>query len=185
MFSKLIYYIFYASAIMIYGIGLSKATFESRNSTNTLSRFLKGILVVSSTSILTWLFSIGVLVPHDLAELFPFFCIFIFIIISVFSEVLLRLTAKVNTSDFSISLLCTILAVEESSNVLDSIFISILCLSSFFLYTGLLKVIRKRMELSTSVKEIDGRGLLLVGMAVIALSMIAWNVTWLNPGVIK
>ena len=37
----------------------------------------------------------------------------------------------------------------------------------------------------TSVKEIDGRGLLLVGMAVIALSMIAWNVTWLNPGVIK
>ena len=185
MYSKFFYYIFYSSAVMVYGIGLSKSTFESRSLENMKARYIKALIVVTSTAILTWLFTKGVLVPANCAELYPLFCIFIFVIFSVFSETLLRLTSQIFTSDFSVSLLCTVLAINESMTVVDTVIISVCSLSAFFLYTIVMQAIRKRMQFSSPSHEIEGRGLLLMGIAVLLLAMLAWNVTWFNSGVMQ
>lgn len=185
MYSKFFYYIFYSSAVMVYGIGLSKSTFESRSLENMRARYIKALVVITSTTILTWLFTKGVLVPVNCAELYPLFCIFIFIILSIFSETLLRLTSQISTSDFSVSLLCILLAVNESMTVVDTVVISACSLSAFFLYTGVVQAIRKRVRLASPGREIEGRGLLLMGIAVLLLAMLAWDVTWLNPGVLQ
>lgn len=178
MLSNLSYYIICSSTIMLYGIGLGEAVALSGSPRSVLGVVFKSLFCTTSSTVLTWLLCTYLLCPYDLYELFPFFCAIIFLTLSVFTEILVRITAKVSTTDWTLSMLSTLLAVNEGATLLEALLICIICILSFFVITALLGNIRRRLGQMHSI--ITAESLMFISIAVILLSTLAWNASWLN-----
>ena len=72
MFSVFFYYITYASIVLVYGIGMERAVFLSGNKNPLWLKAIKMLITARSVSALSYLFVNSLLVPAELAELYPF-----------------------------------------------------------------------------------------------------------------
>lgn len=179
------YYTLFSSAVLLYGVGLNRSTLIS-DFRSIIATLFKVFASIFFTSILSWLFVSHILMPLKLIELYPFVVLLIYLIISVFLETIVRITAKVVTSEFSVSYLIALLALNESTNLVDVMVISASCLFSFILLIPIIKVINKRIVLVGDM-AVHGnyRSLLLISVAIIVVALACGNVSWLNPGVLK
>ncbi len=185
MISDFFYYLFYSSAILIYGIGINRATILCENPDNMVLKFLKMLISVCGTSVITYVLVTKILIKCNLAELFPFVAIVLFCCISVFLEAIIRLTAKKNTSDFAVSFLIILLTVNESSSLLQCFIICIFCVVAFFGIIPFLFAIRKRIEISYPSRYFKNSSLIFISLGVLMIILAAYGASWLNPEVFR
>ncbi|UKI54577.1 MAG: hypothetical protein L6V90_07740 [Treponema succinifaciens] len=108
--------------------------FLSGNKNPLWLKAIKMLITASSVSALSYLFVNSLLVPAELAELYPFAVLLIFIPVSVFIEAIIRITTKISAVEFSISLLFIFVAITESSSLAECVFITCICVLSFFIF---------------------------------------------------
>lgn len=181
MISIILYYLIFTSSVFIYGIGINKATLISESPNHIFLNITKMVLTVASSSVLTYLITEWLLVKVNLVELYPFIAVLIFASLSVFIESVIRITTKVNTAEFAVSILCVLLAINESSSILECLIISIVCSLSFYLSIPFIFSIKKRIEISRPSDFFENSSLIFISIAVIIISLLAWNVSWFNP----
>ena len=185
MVSNLLYYVLYASAVVVYGIGLERESSLSRTPRYLVLDGLKMLITVSATSTLSYLVISRLLVPHGLAELFPFICVLVFAMISVFVESIIRITARISMAEYTVSILCVLLGVNESVSLAECVLNSIFCVAAFFAFLPVLYAVRKRTELSHPMEDFQNLSLLFLSFAIVLVILLTWNVSWLNPGVFQ
>ena len=185
MLSSFFYYAFYASAVLIYGVGFERSISLSQEKRGARLKAVKMFICVSSSSALSYLFVSGFLVPVDLGELYPFVAFLIFVSISLFVEAIIRITTKTNASEFSVALLSVFLGLSESSSIAECVFASCVSSLSFFVMIPLLRAISLRLSENSPVKENSVGYQLFATAAILMLVTLCWNVSWLSGGGIK
>ncbi len=183
MISSMVYYIFYSSAVLFYGIGLNRSAVACVDMKGQFMKGIKSLFTVTSSAVLSYLVCKSLLVPYSLSELYPFVCALIYISISVFYESIVRITSRNSSAEFSISLLSILLSVNEGTSLLRVTIISLSCVLSFYLFVPILHAIFRRIEAGERAKDFSESALVFLSMAVILLALFAWNVSWFNSGV--
>ena len=135
MISTILYYLFFSSIVLVYGIGIERSIVLSKKQHDIMIKALKMIICVSSTSALSYMVVYWLLVPVDLTELYPFVVILFFLAISVFVEAIIRITAKISAVESGITLMFIFIGLTESNSFGECVFISVLCVVSFFMIT--------------------------------------------------
>ncbi|MCH5290944.1 MAG: hypothetical protein J1D88_04170 [Treponema sp.] len=185
MLNNMAYYCLYTSVVLVYGIGINRATVLCVNSRHLVLYAIKMLLSVSATATLVYLIAVHLLIPVRLLELFPFVAVLIFAVIAMFIESIVRITARTNASEFGVSMLCILLSVNESTSLGECVVNACLCALSFFCFIPFLYAIRKRVEISGTGKQFENLSLIFISVALIMIAMLVWNVSWLNPGVFQ
>lgn len=185
LINAILYYLFLSSSVLICGIGLKRIIISTNQTENQLLSYFKTLITVTLSGFLSWLIIRYLLIPSGMVELYPFICLFIVLTISVFCETLIRLTAHTSTAEISLSFLCVLFSVNESTSMLQSVINSSICLTSCYLFIPLLLVIRKRISYADPQKSFSHGSLVFFSLSIILLAFLALNVSWLTPGVIK
>ena len=186
MISTILFYTLFSSAILIYGIGLNTATIVCDSIKKLVLPFVKIISTVFSSSVLTWVIVKFILVPLKLIALYPFVTVLIFFSLSVFFESMIRIVTGKITSDYNFSFLVCLLALNESTNVIDVLLICFSCFLSFLLLLPLLYSLKNKIDiLGNTTIHGNRKSLLLISIAIIIIAVLFGNVSWLNPGVLK
>lgn len=185
IFTALHYFIF-SSVILIYGIGLNNSIILCDSFSKLKLYFIKSILTVLSTVVLTWVIIQQFLIPLRITELYPIAAVLVFMAISIFLETMIRITTRSVTSDFCFSFLIVILSLNESISILDTITISIASLLSFIVLLPVLYTVRCKLDIAETAEHPENvKSLLLIALAVIVTIISAGNVSWLTSGVLK
>ena len=183
MLYSFFFYIFASSAILISANGLNRVLIYSQSPKPGTIKCIKMLISVVSSAALSYLFSAKLLLIADLSELYPFTAMLIFPLISVFVESIIRIASRTSSAEFAISFMSVLLAVGESTSLLECMLISATCVIAFFVIIPFLSAIRKRVN--ASGKNSRDFFLIAVSAAIIIIITLAWNVSWLNPGVLK
>lgn len=174
--------IFIFGSVFLYGIGLNRAVIISSSPSGLGLSFTKSLLASVSTVALSYLVIQSLLVPLSLQELYPLVCILIFLVVSVFLEVLIRLTVQSYMTEFTVSFLCILLALNESMTIVEAILFVICCLTSFYVLVPVLSALRRRNE-HASPLPVFKNSLILFSLAVLMLFVLVFDVSWLNGGI--
>lgn len=180
--STLLYYILFASVVLLYGIGTNKVV--DLNTAKLTSFIYCGKIIISIlvSSILSWFVTKGILVTLKLTELFPLICFLIYICINAFLEALIRLTTGKSATEFVFSYLVILLSVAESTNLLNTIIISISCIASFTLTIPFILAFKNRNK-DTTTEKYFCRLFLFIAILILVISFC--DVTWFNLEVIQ
>lgn len=179
-----LYYVFFASAVSVYGIGINKTTNTNFWDDKNIFYFIKIIFTILISTVLTFFVTDKLLVPLKLATLFPFFCFFIYIFISLLIETIFSSLNKKSPSEFIVSYLTIILTILESTSLTDSLLICFSIMFSMLLFIPFVYFFRNR-----NLKEVNEPEnyltRLFVYYAVTILIICAWDIMWINPEVLK
>ncbi len=179
------YYIFFSSAVILYGVGINSATIVCDSIHRIFLPVLKNIANILCTSVLSWLIIKYFLVPLNLTELYPFVSLLVFFIVSVATESVTRILTKQVASDFSLSFLIILLALNESLNIVDVILIASCSFISFLILIPILYSIKKRIDIiGTFQVHGNKKSLVLVSIAIIVTVLAVGNVSWLNQRIL-
>lgn len=182
--SCFLYYILFASSILIYGIGLNQTVEIGNSKFENFTSILKVLLSIYSTSILAYLITTKILIPIGLLELFPLICLLLYITINSFLEALIRITTGTSSSEFIISWLIIIISVTESTSFINSLIICTSCLIAFAFVTPFVYAFRKRIYVEERLKE-RHYSLIMFFLFILLLAISAFDIGWMNPGVLK
>lgn len=186
MIFTILHYFIFSSAVLIYGIGLNNATIICDEIQTIKLNFIKIILSVLFSTVISWIIIQNFLIPLNITELYPIISFLVFITISIFLESMIRITTKKITSDFNFSFLIVLLALSESINIIDVILISISSIMSLIILLPILKVIKNKINmLGNTERHCNKKSLILISIAIIIIILSTGNISWLNPGVIK
>lgn len=180
--STTLYYILFASVILIYGIGTNNVIELNTDKAKNLTFCSKVFISILLSSMLSWLVTKGILIPLKLSELFPLVSFLIFICINAFLEALVRLTSNKSATEFVFSYLVIILSVSESTSFLNTMIISLSCMLSVVLLLPFIAAF-KRSNYKSGNETYFCR--LFLYIAIIILIISVFDVLWFNPGVIK
>ena len=176
--------IFIFGAVFLYGIGLNRAIIVSSSPKDVGLSYIKSLSASVSTVSLAYLVIYNLLVPLSLQELYPLVCILIFLVVTVFIEVLIRLTVTMVIAEFSVSFLCILLAINESISLAEAVLFVICCLTSFYLLIPVLAALRKRNDHAISLPAFKN-SLILFSLAILILFVLVFDASWLNGGVAR
>lgn len=182
--NSFLYYILFASSILIYGIGLNQTVEIGQARFENFTSLLKVLISIYSTSILSYLVTTRILITIGLVELFPLVCLLMYVCINSFLEALIRITTGTSSSEFIISWLIIIISVTESTSLINSLIVCTSCLISFVIITPLVYAFRTRIYIE---KKLKGRhySLIMFFMCVLLLLISVFDIGWMNPGVLK
>ncbi len=186
MIYTVFYYIFFASAVLFYGVGTNRAVILCDSAKNLTLPLVKMVCTVLCSAVLSWLVIVHILVPLELVDLYPLTALLIFAVISIFMETMVRIVSGAVTSEFNLSYLTVLLTLNESTDMLDVLLISASCSAAFVVLLPTLRALKDRIELVGDL-EVHGnrKSLLLVSLAILILGVAVCNVSWLNPGVTR
>ncbi|MCR4901095.1 MAG: hypothetical protein K5907_09815 [Treponema sp.] len=180
--NTILYYICFASVVLIYGIGTNNVIDLRMQKLNDITYAVKLFISILVSSMLSWFVTKGLLVPLKLTELFPLTSFLIFICINAFLEALVRLTTKRSSTEFVFSYLVIVISVFESTSFINTVAISVSCICSFlFIIPFILAFRRNNGKQNTESYYCK----LFLYIAILILVISVFDVMWLNPGVIK
>lgn len=185
LLNSFIYYIFFCSSVLLYGIGFNRESVMCSKPGTVLFNVVKSYACVVISFVIIFFINKFLLIPLKLVEIYPFFALIVFIIISVFFELLIQITTKRSSSEFAISFLVLLLAVNEGVSVIDGILICTGALSSFYLLIPILYSLEKRMTFVKKESIFKQKCLVFLSMVILMLALYSINISWLNEGVIK
>lgn len=183
--NSFLFYFIFASAVLIYGIGINSNAEVTYSRKNLLPVIIKSYVCVISTVVFSFLINKFLLLPVGLIELYPMFALLVFMALSVFIEILIQVTAKKSASEFAIAFLCVVLALNEGITLVDAIIIAFSCLTSFYLLIPFLYAILRRID---SVKNLDAysqKCSMFFIMVVFILALYSLNISWFNMGLLR
>lgn len=183
--NSFVFYVLFCSSVLIYGIGFNRESVMCNSPKDILFTAIKSYGVVILSFVLCFFLIKALLIPLGLVELYPFFTLLVFVIISVFFEILIQITTKKSSSEFAVSFLTVILALNEGISLLDGILICAGGLTCFYLLIPVLYAAEKRMLSSQTTTLFKRKSLIFLCMVIIMLAVYSFNISWLNAGVIK
>lgn len=176
------YYVCFASAILIYGIGINKTADVTSLKGKDIVYFAKIIITILISSILSWLVADKLLVPLKLAELYPFTSLLVYIFISMLLEMITRYFTKKSSTEFVLSYLTVVLSVSESTAFVNTIVICVSTIVAMLLFTPFVVAFRKRILKNGELPEVYMTRLFIF-IAIIILIITSWDIMWINPEV--
>lgn len=180
-----LYYTLFSSILLFYGIGLNQVSEIGEQTNITIIFFLKSILSIFSTSILTYLVVAFILLPLELIEIFPIICLLIFVTFNSFAEGLVRLTTGTSTTEFLISFLIVLISIFQSSSILDTMVICFSCISGILLLIPFINVLKNKITNKDNSYVEKNICTFLILVAILILIISVFDVSWMNRGIIK
>ena len=179
MLTNFFYYVFFTSAVFVYGLGFHKVLMKSRKPKNVILEFGKFAITISISSLLVYLIY-SQLIKINFGELAPFIAVVVIVLINLFLDLIAKISFRTSVIDFALELMCVIIGVTESISILDALFNSLFCMLSYFVCIPFFYSLRKRIEMNSPTDNARNLSLLFVSFAVVSIILMAWNVTWLN-----
>ena len=164
------YYVFFASAVFVYGIGMNRAFMISEHPRKLFNGALKMFISVSSSTAISYLVASKVLLHVHLTEMYPLIAVLIFSAISIFIESVVRITTRKSASEYTVSILSVLLGIGEGASVLEAVLISCFSIFAFLISIFVLYMIRKKFS--------NKVGLVLISISIILLALHFVNVSW-------
>lgn len=178
------YYVCFASSVLVYGIGINKTAEIDILKNKDVFYFIKIICTILVTSILSYVVTDKLLVPLNLAEIYPFTSLIIYMCISLIFEFITKYFTKRTTTEFVLSYLTVLLSVMESTSLLNTIFIGTCTIISMLIFTPFVYSFRKRNLNNINQPEVY-MSKLFIFIAVIILVLSFWDIMWINPEVLN
>lgn len=176
-----IYYIFFASSVILYGAGFNNLTIVCDSIHELKLSFAKVMFSILITCILSFQFMHFFLIPLRLVEFYPLIALIIFLIISTILETVVRITTGKITSEFIFSYLLILLALNESLNLTEVIIISIGGFISFALLIPAIYSIKKRVSIiGNQQPHGNKKSMVLISIAIIVMILAVGNVSWFS-----
>ena len=181
MISTAVYYMFTASALLLYGIGINIVAVVSGSARGIYAALAKILVSVFISIVLTQFITRFILSPFDLTALYPLISLVILFYVSFFAEFTIRITRESIAFEFAVSYLIVILASNECTSFFDAVTIGISCAAAFAFVLPLLYAVKHRLnESSKAVMRAKLKNLILISIAVIITAIAAADVSWLN-----
>lgn len=179
MFSSIMYYTFFASALIIYGISLNRLLTLSAPIPVIVQSFLKTLISSAATTSLTYVLSMSFLVNYSLAEMYPFFAVLIYIAVSGLIELCVSIGIKNSIIEFSLPMLTTLLSINEAHSFPHALIICVSCICSFYLLFIILAALKSRFTIFAPATGLKVYILLMFSLGVITVAVFAWQNSWI------
>ncbi len=175
-----LYYVFFSSSLLLYGIGINRVTQIGFSSKTEVTFYVKLILSIFCSSVLSWLVTYYILLPLGIIELFPIFTFLIYVCINAFFEALIRITTNKSCSEFVLSFSIVLISILESSSLLNSLLICLCCLCAIIVIVPL--IIAFKSKVCPEIKVINEKyyALFFIFLAVIIIIFSVADVSWIN-----
>lgn len=184
-FDTFLYYTLFASAVIIYGIGINTVAEIGIYKQNQITYFIKVLISIFTSSILCWIVTSKILVPLKLVEIYPLVAFLIFITINTFLEALIRITTGISSSEFIVSYLILLLSVAESTSLVSTMIICTSCFFAFAILVPFCFTFKDRIQNDGYSIDEKYYSLFFIFLGILILLMSAWDILWLTPGVIR
>lgn len=182
MISTFLFFIFYSSAVLFYGIGIKHSVVSSKNIDFFIAHLLKSLINIVLSLSLSWFAIRTILTPLLLQDLFFPVCLLCYLPINALLNFIFKTTFNKTLPEFSVSLLCIILSITHSSTFIQALVIALACSSSYYLFIPILFAIRKRLEYADPVNEFKTGSLIFISISVIMLTLFAFTISWIPLG---
>ena len=178
--SNLIFYIFSASCVFVYGIGIKDLILYLDNSKNLVLYFLKTFFTTIFTVGFTWIFTTYVLSPIGISDIFPFFLIFICLTFSILFSFLCKLVFKEEINEYILSFFLSFLAINEGTRFLDAILIAVISSVAMYVLIPVIYSIKRRINSSSAHLDLKNGVLILVSIGLLLITLFVHNISWLG-----
>ena len=182
MIDIVLYYAFYASAVLFYGIGLERAAVLSVAFDKSVFRpaLRCGVSALTATFV-TELIAVHILFPLGLTELYPLAALLVFAAVLSGTGLFVRTPSLMQTGECAASYLIVLLSLSESANSVDALVIAVSCIFAFVLVLPVLSSLRYRIDIARAKNEGMNRYVLvMILFAILVIACAVWNVSWLS-----
>lgn len=181
----ILYYVFYASIVLVYGIGITKVAEVGISQNLEIAFYIKGILTIIISSTISWFVTQNLLIPLKLLELAPLVIYLIFICVnSLLQTVIMIITGKNNT-EFTVYYMIILLSIIESSSIFNTLLIILSCVLSLLLLTPLCYAFKTRLIANGHTLNEKYYSIFFLFLALLILITSTADIFWLNSGVLK
>lgn len=178
--SLILYYIVSSSAVLFYGIGISRTVSVNGKFADNFFSCFKALATGASASALTYLVTMWLLVPVHLAELYPLVAIVFFLIFTTLSEIFIGIGLDNAPTEFSIPLLSVFLGVNEGISLGFAVIITCSCIISFYLLVIFFHTVNEKISFYTFSSRLKTYAVLLLFMAVCIIAVSGCNSSWFS-----
>ena len=182
MIDIVLYYAFYASAVLFYGIGLERIAVLSVAFDKSIFRpaFRCGVSALAAT-FLTELITVHLLFPLGVTELYPLAALLVFTALLSGTGLFMRTPPLMQTGECAASYLIVLLSLSESASPVDALIIAVSCIFAFVLVLPVLSSLRYRIDIARAKNEGMNRYVLvMILFAILVIACAVWNVSWLS-----
>jgi len=182
MISVFFYFIFYSSAVLLYGAGIRHCVVSSKKGDTIFFRFLKAVLCIFSSVSICWFLYRTLLAPLFLEDLLFPMIMLCYLPINSFFNYIFKTSFEKSMPEFTVSLLCVILGITHSISYTQALLISLSSTISYYAFIPVLFAIRKRLEYADPGQEFKSGSLIFISIAVIMLCLYSFHISWLPLG---
>ena len=180
-----LYYAFFASAVLFYGIGINRVGEYGIVGFPKFLFIFKTLGSIFASLSLCWVITYKILVPLNIQEILPLMVYLILIVFSSFFECLVRLTTNKISTEFIISYLVILLSIMESVSYLHALVICSGIICSIGIICPFIITLRHRLcNNGLSINE-KFYSITFVMLGVILLILSVFDISWLNIGVME
>ena len=104
-----LYYILFASIVLIYGIGINKISEFGISKNLNFIFYVKSILTVYATTLISWEITQKILLPLKIIELAPLIIFLVFICLNSFFQAIIMIITGKKSTEFSVTYLIILL----------------------------------------------------------------------------
>lgn len=178
----LFYYVFCASAVFAYGVGLKQAVMKSSSLRYFCIIGVKTVFTVFASLVPVWFLTQGVLVHYGVAELFPIVLIVVVLLFSGLIDLAFHAVLHQVSTGILLPTMILFLAVNESTSFSECLIVSAAITFSIFAFMPFLYAIRKRLATTTPPRDFKISSVVFFSSALLFLALFACNMSWLTQG---
>lgn len=182
----LLYYVFYVSIVLVYGVGLSQLTIKCQNiNINIFIELLITLFIVLISVISLYFVYLKILIPLKLSPLFIIFCLLFIMPLTILVKLFNKSFAFIDCVSFYVTVPCVFLSITLSTNFLNAILISLFFIISYYLLIPIIYSINIRIKKSYPAIDFSHGSFIFIIIAIILISTFSFDISWLNSGVIR
>ncbi len=182
MIDIVLYYAFYASAVLFYGIGLERTAVLSVAFNKSVFRpaLQCGVSTLAAT-FLTELIAVHFLSPLGVSELYPLVALLVFTALLSGIGFFMKTPSVMQTGECAASYLIVLLSLSESAGPFDAVIIAASCMLSFVVVLPFLASLRYRIDIARAKNDdLNRHVLVMIILAIFVIACAVWNVSWLS-----
>lgn len=180
-----LFYVFCASGVFAYGIGLKQTTIRSKTMRFYLSYSIKTLVCTFLCIAPVYAFTSWLLVPAGLVEIFPLFLVLIMLVVVRVYDGVLLLAKLQPPSGILLPLPLVFIAINESFTMKEAYCIALAILLAVFFLIPLFYCIRKRLSLAFYPQNFKLPITIFFTTAILFFALYAWHISWFNQEILK
>ena len=182
MIDIVLYYAFYASSVLFYGIGLERTAVLSVAFDKSVFRpaLQCGVSALAAT-VLTELIAVNLLSSLGVSELYPLVALLVFTAVLSGIGFFMKTPSVMQTGECAASYLIVLLSLSESASPVDAVVIAASCMLSFVFVLPVLSSLRYRIDIARAKNDgLNRYVLVMIALAILVIACAVWNVSWLT-----